>query len=112
MAEFEARDSCRQNTYFASFGPDQVFLVGSFLCSVLAKSLSCCSDIDSAIFFEAPLRLDIGRLPCLAAKAAPAAICSFFDRAGISSEFRNRQINASVCIIAWPFPDSACSLPG
>ena len=42
-------------------------------------SLSCFSDIDSAIFFEAPLRLDFFRSPRLAARAAPAAICCFFD---------------------------------
>jgi len=39
--------------------------------------------MDSAIFFEAPLRLDLGLSPRLAANAAPAAICCFFDFAGI-----------------------------
>jgi hypothetical protein len=50
---------------------------------VLANSLSCFSDIDFSICFEAPLRLDFGRFPRFAANAAPAAICCFFDLAGI-----------------------------
>ena len=58
-------------------------MVGSFLRFVFAKSLSCFSDMDSAIFFDAPLRLDFLRSPRLAASAAPAAICCFFDLAGI-----------------------------
>jgi hypothetical protein len=59
------------------------FFGGSFLRFVLAKSLSCFSDIDFSICFEAPLRLDFERLPRFAANAAPAAICCFFDLAGI-----------------------------
>jgi hypothetical protein len=50
---------------------------------VLANSLSCFSDIDFSICFEAPLRLDFGRFPRFAANATPAAICCFFDLAGI-----------------------------
>jgi hypothetical protein len=64
-------------------GGDYVFFVGSFLRLVFAKSLSCFSDMDSAISFDAPFRLDFGVSPRLAANAAPAAICCFFERAGI-----------------------------
>ena len=63
--------------------PVYPFFVGSLLRLVFAKSLSCFSDIDSAIFFDAPLRLDLSRSPRVAANAAPAAICCFFDFAGI-----------------------------
>lgn len=59
------------------------FFEGSFLRLVLAISRSCFSDIDLAICFEAPFRLDFFRLPRFAAKAAPAAICCFLDLAGI-----------------------------
>jgi hypothetical protein len=69
----------------------QVFFVGSFLCRVLAKCSSCFSVIDSSIFFDAPLRLDFERLPCLAARAAPAAICCFLDLAGIVLQSWYRQ---------------------
>ncbi len=61
------------------------FFDGAFLRLVLAKSLSWFSDIDFSICFEAPLRLDFGRFPRFAANAAPAAICCFFDLAGIIS---------------------------
>jgi hypothetical protein len=57
--------------------------LGSLLRFVFAKSLSCFSDIDFSICFEAPLRLDFGRFPRFAANAAPAAICCFFEVAGI-----------------------------
>jgi hypothetical protein len=60
------------------------FRFGSFLRFVLAMSRSCFSDIDFAICFEAPFRLDFFRSPRFAANAAPAAICCFFERAGIS----------------------------
>jgi hypothetical protein len=65
-----------------SLPPHRLF-DGSFLRLVFAKSLSCFSDIDFSICFEAPLRLDFGRLPRFAANAAPAAICCDFDLAGI-----------------------------
>ena len=39
--------------------------------------------MDSAIFFDAPFRLDFWSSPRCAASAAPAAICCFFDLAGI-----------------------------
>jgi hypothetical protein len=47
--------------------------------------------MDSAICFDAPLRLDFLLSPRLAAKAAPAAICCFLDFAGIP--FANRSSN-------------------
>jgi hypothetical protein len=59
------------------------FFDGSFLRFVFAKSFSCFSVIDFSICFEAPLRLDFERFPRFAANAAPAAICCFFDLAGI-----------------------------
>jgi hypothetical protein len=62
---------------------DYVRFVGSFLRFVLANSLSCLADMDSAIFLDAPFRLDFPRSPRFAANAAPAAICCFFDFAGI-----------------------------
>jgi hypothetical protein len=75
----ERKNSCSsvsaQSIYF--------FFVGSFLRLVFARSRSCFSDIDSAIFFEGPFRLDFFCSPRLAAKAAPAAFCCFFERAGI-----------------------------
>src|SRR5262249_15915958 len=52
---------------------------------VLANSRSCCSLIVSTISREAPLRLAFERSPRLAASAAPAAICCFFDLAGMTS---------------------------
>lgn len=39
--------------------------------------------MDSAISFDAPFRLDFLSCPRWAASAAPAAICCFFDLAGI-----------------------------
>ena len=62
---------------------DHFFFVGSFLRLVLARSRSCFSDIDSAIFLEGPFKLDFFCSPRLAASAAPAAFCCFFERAGI-----------------------------
>jgi hypothetical protein len=59
------------------------FLVGSFFRLVFATSRSCFSDMDLAICLEAPFKLDFFRSPRFAAKAAPAAICCFFERAGI-----------------------------
>ena len=73
--EFPVVDCRGQANYF--------FLVGSFLRLVLARSRSCFSDIDSAIFREGPFKLDFFCSPRLAAKAAPAAFCCFFERAGI-----------------------------
>jgi hypothetical protein len=57
--------------------------LGNLLRFVFAKSSSCFSDIDFSICFEAPLRLDFDRFPRFAANAAPAAICCFFEVAGI-----------------------------
>ena len=59
--------------------------LGSFLRFTLAMSWSSFSLIDSAICFEAPWRLDLERSPRFADRAAPAAICCFFDLAGIVS---------------------------
>jgi hypothetical protein len=59
------------------------FLVGSFLRLVFARSRSCFSDMDLAICLEVPFKLDFFRSPRFAANAAPAAICCFFERAGI-----------------------------
>jgi hypothetical protein len=43
--------------------------------------------IELAICLDAPLSDDLERLPRLAASAAPAAICCFFDFAGIQDCF-------------------------
>jgi len=51
--------------------------------SVLAILRSSALLIDLYIPREAPLSDDLERLPRLAARAAPAAICCFFDFAGI-----------------------------
>ena len=50
---------------------------------VLAILRSSLSLIDVAMPREAPLRRDLETLPRFAANAAPAAICCFFDFAGI-----------------------------
>jgi hypothetical protein len=73
-------------------GVSYPFLAGSFLRFVFAKSLSWSSDIDSAIFLEAPFRLDFWRSPRFAASAAPSDICCFFDSAGISDEQIHKMI--------------------
>jgi hypothetical protein len=64
------------------------FLAGSFFRFVLAKSSSCFADMDFAICFDAPFKLDFDFSPRLAANAAPAAICCFFDFTGISPDRR------------------------
>ena len=46
--------------------------------------------IDLYIPREAPLSDDLDRLPRFAASAAPAAICCFFDFAGIHKYFARR----------------------
>ena len=50
---------------------------------VFAIRRSSLSLIDLAIWLDAPLSDDLERLPRFAASAAPAAICCFFDFAGI-----------------------------
>jgi len=50
---------------------------------VLAILRSSALLIDPYMPLDAPLREDFLRLPLFAAKAAPAAICCFFDFAGI-----------------------------
>jgi hypothetical protein len=62
----------------------RLFLAGNFFRLVLAKSRSCFSLIDFAICFEAPFSDAFERFPRLTASAAPAAICCFFDLAGIN----------------------------
>jgi hypothetical protein len=56
--------------------------VGLPLRLVLAMLRSSDWLIDLYIPRDAPLSDDLERLPCLAAKAAPAAICCFLDFAG------------------------------
>src|SRR5436189_6131586 len=60
-----------------------LFFLGRFFRFVPANSLSCFLLIDFAICLEAPLSFDFFISPRLAARAAPAAICCFFDLAGI-----------------------------
>lgn len=70
---------CLLSAYFF-----RLFFAGNFLRLVFAKSRSCFSLIDFAICFDAPFNDDFERFPRLAARAAPAAICCFFDLAGIT----------------------------
>jgi hypothetical protein len=51
-----------------------------FVFAIFRSSLSL---IELAIWRDAPLSDDFERLPRFAASAAPAAICCFFDVAGI-----------------------------
>ena len=69
---------------------------------VLAISRNSSLDMDSYILREAPLRLALLRPPRFAESAAPAAICCFFDFAGITS--RGRGIMEWV---AWDWRDWA-----
>jgi hypothetical protein len=55
-----------------------------FVFAILRSSLLL---IDFAIWRDAPLSDDLDRLPRFAASAAPAAICCFFDFAGIQKNF-------------------------
>jgi len=64
-------------------GYRELFFLGRFFRFVLANSLSCFLLIDLAICLEAPLSEDFLISPRFAARAAPAAICCFFDFAGI-----------------------------
>ena len=61
----------------------QLFLVGSFLRLVDAISSSSDSDMDFTICFEAPFSDFLLLSPRFADNAAPAAICCFFDVAGM-----------------------------
>jgi hypothetical protein len=60
-----------------------VLRAGSFLRFVAANSSSWVFVIESAIWREAPFRLDFGVSPRLAERAAPAAFCWAFDLAGM-----------------------------
>ncbi len=62
-----------------------VFFLGKLLRFVLAMSRSCFLFIELYMPFDAPLRDVFFFLPRFAARAAPAAICCFFDLAGMSS---------------------------
>jgi hypothetical protein len=59
-----------------------------FVFAILRSSLSL---IDLAIWLDAPLSDDLERLPRFAASAAPAAICCFFDFAGIQNNFASNE---------------------
>ena len=65
------------------FDGEASFFVGSFFRGVLARSCNSFSDIESAICLEAPFNWDFDVSPRFADRAAPAAICCFFDRAGM-----------------------------
>jgi hypothetical protein len=58
-----------------------------FVFAILRSSLLL---IELAIWREAPLSDDFERFPRLAASAAPAAICCFFDFAGIHESFASK----------------------
>jgi hypothetical protein len=65
------------------------FRVGKFLRLVLATRRSSFRLIDLYMLLDAPRSDDFDRFPRLAASAAPAAICCFFDLAGITKMFRS-----------------------
>ena len=65
------------------------FRVGNFLRLVLATLRSSFRLIDLYIPRDAPRSDDFDFFPRLAASAAPAAICCFFDFAGITRMFRS-----------------------
>ena len=65
------------------------FRVGNFLRLVLATFRSSFRLIDLYMLLDAPRSDDFDFLPRLAASAAPAAICCFFDLAGITRMFRS-----------------------
>lgn len=71
----------------------QVFFRGNALRLVFARSLNSPSVMLATIWREAPLSDDFGLLPRLADNAAPAAICCFFDFAGIPHS--NTQIRSA-----------------
>jgi hypothetical protein len=64
------------------------FLAGLPFRLVLAILRSSALLIDSYMPLDAPLREDFLPLPLFAANAAPAAICCFFDFAGIQSNLQ------------------------
>jgi hypothetical protein len=64
------------------------FRVSNFLRLVLATFRSSFRLIDLYMLLDAPRSDDFDRFPRLAASAAPAAICCFFDFAGITRMFR------------------------
>jgi len=65
------------------------FRVGNFLRLVLATLRSSFRLIDLYMLLDAPRSDDFDFFPRLAASAAPAAICCFFDFAGITKIFRS-----------------------
>ena len=65
------------------------FRVGKFLRLVLATLRSSFRLIDLYMLLDAPRSDDFDRFPRLAASAAPAAICCFFDFAGITKILRS-----------------------
>ena len=65
------------------------FRVGKFLRLVLATLRSSFRLIDLYMLLDAPRSDEVERFPRLAASAAPAAICCFFDFAGITKMFRS-----------------------
>jgi len=64
------------------------FFVGSFLRFVFATRRSSVRLIDLYICRDAPRNEDFERWPRFAESAAPAAICCFFDFAGMIIMFR------------------------
>jgi hypothetical protein len=75
----------------ADFERDLAACSGLPLRLVEANSSSSLSLIDLYMLLDAPRRDAFARFPRLAASAAPAAICCFFDLAGIARMFRRPQ---------------------
>ena len=98
IPEPEPGPSARAAVWWAKY--DFYFLlvlrVGFPLRFVFAIFRSSLSLIDFAIWRDAPLRDDLERLPRFAASAAPAAICCFFDFAGIINNFASNDHFGSI----------------
>ena len=99
MFFFSSADSSVECVFRArstSIAKDEFYLflllrVGFPLRFVFAIFRSSLSLIDFAIWRDAPLSDDLERLPRFAASAAPAAICCFFDFAGIQNDFASNE---------------------
>ncbi len=74
-------DFCADDFLLADFDPPARF--GRLLRFVCASSSSSFLLIEPAMLLDAPRNFVVGISPRFAASAAPAAICCFFDFAGI-----------------------------
>jgi hypothetical protein len=87
-----------------------VLRVGLPLRFVFAIFRSSLSLIELAIWRDAPLSDDFDFLPRFAASAAPAAICCFFDFAGIQNDFAPNEDFGSMRVSQHPASERAFRL--